>query len=216
MTGDPDVTPVGFAATDAPAASVRRRRNPLWLVLAVLLAGLGCAGIVWFVVAQIGNVPGRDDAVAAGRVAALGGADTAVARFSGQGDYTVWLDLDGVTLSNNRELIVAATNCVATFEGGGSARFRGARQGASVTIGDRSTVGAFTAAAGEVVVGCRQLPFGRLGRRRALTAERSFFVTPGSPDVGWKPWVGLFGGIGLVILAVPTWGRHRAGYLRPR
>jgi hypothetical protein len=41
VTCDPDVTPIGFAATDAPGALVRRHRNPLWLVLAVLLAGAG-------------------------------------------------------------------------------------------------------------------------------------------------------------------------------
>ena len=216
MTGDPDVTPIGFAATDAPGALVRRRRNPVWLVLAVLLAGAGGAATAWFLVAQLGNAAGREDAVGSGRVAALRGAPTPAVRFTGQGDYTVWLETDGVTLSNTRELIVAATNCTAAFERGGSTRFRGARQGASVTIGDRSTVGTFSMPAGAVALTCSQQPFGRLGRQRALTAERSFFVTPGNPGIGWQPWVGLFGGIGLLILAAPAFGRYRTGYLRPR
>ena len=216
MTNDPDVTPVGFAATDGPDARLHRRRNPAWLVLAILLASAGAAGIVWFVWAQLENAPGRDEAVAGGRVAALRGADTPVVRFSGEGAYTVWLDLDGVTLSNNRELIVAATNCAAGFENGRSARFRGARQGANVTVGDRSTIGTFTAPRGEVALSCRQLPFGRRGRRRVLDAERSFFVTSGSPGVGWAPWVAMFGGIALSALAFPVFGRYSSGSLRRR
>lgn len=216
MTPDPDVTPVGFAATDAGDALVRRHRNPVWLVLAILLAGAGIGGIVWFVVAQIDHAPGRDEAVATGRVAALGGADTPVVSFSGEGDYTVWLDLDGVTLSNRRDTIVAATNCAVGFENGGSARFRGARQGSSVTIGDRSTVGTFTAPEGRMALICRQLPFGRRRGRRVLTEERPFFVTPGKPGVGWELWIGMFAGIGLLVLAVPAVGRYRSGTLRPR
>ena len=216
MTPDPDVTPVGFAATDAGDAIVRRRRNPVWLVLAILLAGAGLGGIAWFVVGQIENAPDRDEAVAAGRVAGLGGADTPVASFTGEGDYTVWLDLDGVTRSNRRETIVAATNCLAAFENGGSARFRGARQGSSVTIGDSSTVGTFDAPEGRVALICRQLPFGRRRGRRILTEERPFFVTAGKPGVGWMPWVGMFVGIGLLALALPAVGRYRTGTLRPR
>ena len=216
MTPNPDVTPVGFAATDAPDAIVRRRRNPVWLALAVLLAGGGLAGIALFVAAQIDHAPGRDEAVATGRVAALGDTDIPTARFSGEGDYTVWVEMDGVSLSNNRETIVAAANCDAGFENGGSARFRGARQGASVSIGDRATVGTFDAPAGAVALRCRQLPFGRRGNRRLLSRERSFIVTPGRPGVDSALWVGVIGGSFLLMLAVPALGRYRAGTLRPR
>lgn len=216
MTPNPDVTPVGFAATDAPGAIARRRRNPLWLALAVALAAAGLAGIGLFVAEQVGNAPGRDEAVATGRVAALDGPETAAARFSGQGDYTAWVEMDGVLRSNARDNIVAATNCTATFEDGNSTSFRGARQGAHVTIGDRSTVGTFKAPEGSVALSCRQLPFGRYGNRLLLSRERSFFVTPGRPGVGFALWVGMFAAIPLLLLAPLALGRYRAGTLRPR
>jgi len=216
VTPDPDFTPVGFAATDAPGAIVRRRRNPIWLALALVLAGGGLAGIVLFVAAQVGNAPGRDEAVADGTVAALGSTDTAAARFSGAGDYTVWIETDGVSRSNNRDNVVAATNCDAAFESSGSAHFRGARQGASVTIEDRSTVGTFDAPGGAVAVSCRLRPFGRYGNRHLLSTERSFFVTPGRPGVASALWVGMFAGAFALFLVPFAWSRYRAGALRPR
>jgi hypothetical protein len=216
VTPNPDFTPVGFAATDAPDAIVRRHRNPVWLVLSLVLLGAGLAGIVLFVAGQVENAPGRDEAVADGRVSALGDTDTPVARFRGEGDYTVWIELGGVSRSNNRDNVVAATNCEASFENASAARFRGARQGASVTIGNRSTIGTFDAPAGEIAVSCRQLPFGRYGNRHLLSRERSFFVTAGRPGVGWELWVGMFGGILLLILAPFAWRRYRVGVLRPR
>jgi hypothetical protein len=213
---NPDFTPVGFAATDAPEAIVRRRRNPVWLILAILLAAAGVGGPVWFVVAQFDNAPGRDEAVADGTIAAIDESEGSPVRFAGEGDYTVWLDADGVVRSNKRETIVSATNCEALFENGDSARFRGARQGASVTIGNRATIGTFDAPAGAVELSCRLLPFGRYGNRFLLRNDRPFFVTPGNPSVGFLPWVGMFGGIVALILSVMTFGRYRAGTLRPR
>jgi hypothetical protein len=216
VTPDPDVTPVGFAATEGPGAPAERRHNPLWLLLSIALAAAGLLGIGWFVKEQVENAPGRDEAVAEGRVAALESEDTPIVRFRGDGDYTVWLDLDEVTLSNNRETIVAATNCAAAFADGGSKRFRGARQGSSVTIGDRSTVGTFQAPAGDIELTCRQLPFGRLGRQGLLRRERSFFVAPGKPGVGWQLWVAMLAGTALLIPAGLAFGRYRSGSLRLR
>ena len=216
MTPEPDVTPVGFAATDAPGAIVRRRRNPVWLALAVLLAVAGIAGPVLFIAAQVESAPGRGEAIATGRVAAVDGADAPAARFAGDGDYTVWIEMDGVLRSNSRETIVAATNCEASFANEESARFRGARQGASVSIGNRATAGTFDAPEGAVALSCRQLPFGRHGNVHLLSKERSFFVTPGRPGVSFVLWVGMFGGIFFLILALPAFGRYRAGTLRRR
>lgn len=216
MTPDRDVTPVGFAATEGPRALTRRRRNPLWLIVALACLAAGALGLGWFIKEQAENAPDRGEAVAEGRVAALDGADTPVARFDGDGDYTVWLELGEVARSNRRETVVAATNCTAEFAAGGPARFRGARQGSSVTIGSRSTVGTFEAPSGEVRLSCRQLPFGRRGRRGILREERDFFVVPGKPGVGWQLWVGMFGGIALLIPAGLAFGRFRSGSLRPR
>jgi hypothetical protein len=216
VTPDPDVTPVGFAATDAPDALVRRRRNPVWLVLAIVLAAAAVAGPLWFTLAQVGKSPGRDEAVASGTIADIGASEVSPVRFDGAGDYTVWLDADGVARTNRRETIVAAANCEARFENGGTARFRGARQGASVTIGDRATIGTFHAPAGAVEVRCRLLPFGRYGNRFLLRNERPYFVTAGRPGVGFLPWAGMFGGIVFLILAPMAWGRYRAGTLRRR
>lgn len=211
----PDVEPVGFAATDGPQATLTRRRRPAWLALAVILAVLGIGGPAWFVFEQTRNAPGRDEAVASGTIAALG-AEPQPLRFRGEGHHTVWLDAAGILRSNRRETVVAATNCLAVPENGDPVSFRGARQGASVTIGDRSTVGTFEMVPGTVELSCRLLPFGRYGNRLLLSDERSFFVTPGRPGVGFLPWVGLFGGILCLICAAVAFGRYRTGFLRPR
>lgn len=215
MSG-PDVTPVGFAATDGPGAPLRRRRNPLWLLLAVLLVAAGAGGIGWFVAEQAGG-PGEDDAIARGTIAPLDAVATPIVRFRHDGgDLTVWLDADGIANSTARETIVAAVNCTTRHADGRNTSFRGAVQGSSVTIGGRSTIGAFSAPAGELAIACRQERFGRRRGFDRLRQERAFFVTPGSPDVGWATWVALFAGIPLLLLAVPAYGRWRGGALRLR
>jgi len=207
-----DVTPVGFAATDAPGAFVRRRRNPLWLVITLLLVVASIGGIAWFGLEQVGSAPGAREAVASGRVAALGAATTAAVRVPA-GEHTVWLDLGGVTLSNNRDTIVAATNCELQPSG---ARFRGAIQGASVEIGSKATVGTFTAPAGGGRLACHMEPFGRLRGRHALRAERPFLVVPGKPGAPWLSWVAAFAAIPLLMLAWVAASRWRAGRLALR
>lgn len=214
---DRDVTPVGFAATDGPHARVRRTRNPLWLLVAIVLALGGLAGIGLFIASFVGTDV-RGDAVASGRIAALGGAATPGVVFvaPAEGRYTVWLSSKGVLNSLNRERIVAATNCSAAFARGGSTRFRGARQGSSVTLGSHSTVGVFTAPEGRVGVACHQEPFGRRRGRDVLRRERTFYVVPGDPGGGWEEWVALFAGIAALALAVPARLRWRQGSLRAR
>lgn len=214
MIADPDVTPVGFAATDAPGATLRRRRSPFWLLLAVLVTVASLAGIGWFVAEQAGNAPSDAEAVGTGRVAGLGGPATPVVTFTAQaGKHTVWLDTSGIARAGTRETIVAATTCGVRFADGGTARFRGARQGSSVTIGDRSTVGVFDAPAGAAAIACVQRPFGRFGGRFRLRNEHPFLVIPGDPSVGWAPWVAVFAG-SFALFGVP-WlvGRWRGGRL---
>lgn len=217
MTADPDVTPVGFAATDAPGATVRRRRNPLWLLAAVLVGVTSLAGIAWFVAAQVGNGPDEGDTVARGRVAALDGRPTAAVRFTAAaGKYTVWLDTSGIGNSQTRDVVVAATACAARFADGRGTRFRGAAQGSSVTIGAQSTVGVLDAPAGEVAVTCAQTRFGRRRGFGRLRTERPFRVVAGDASVGWAPWAALFAG-SFALFGVP-WlvGRWHGGRLVAR
>jgi len=214
---DPDVTPVGFGATDGPHALVRRMRNPLWLAVALVLALGGAASIGTFIAAFAGTDV-KGDAVASGRVAALGGPRTPGVVFvaPAEGRYTVWLSSSGVINDLNRDRIIAATNCSAAFARGGSVRFRGARQGSSVTLGSNSTVGVFTAPEGRVGVACHQEPFGRRRGQNVLRRERTFRVVPGDPGGDWSDWILLFAGIGALVLAVPAGLRWRAGTLRRR
>lgn len=193
---DPDVTPVGFAATDGPHALVDHRRNPLWLPAAIVLTPAGMAGFGAFVAAFAGTEV-KGDAVASGR-------------------YAVWLSSKGVVNSLDRDRIIAATNCSAGFARGGSARFRGARQGSSVTLCSHSAVGVFTALESRVGVACHQEPFGRRRGRDVLRRERTFSVVPGEPGGGWLERILLFGGIAALVLAVPAGLRRRQGTLRER
>jgi hypothetical protein len=213
---DPDVTPVGFAATDGPAALVRHRRNPLWLALCVLLAGAGLAGILAFVLSMT-STDVDDDAVAHGQVAALDGPLAESVRYASPegGDFTVWLKTDGIGNSVTRETIVAATNCEAVFANGSAKRFRGAIQGSNVTLGNRSTVGTFKAPAGTMNVSCHQERFGRRRGHDRLREQRPFLVARGKPPGDLLGWIGLFGGIGLLILAVVPGSRWLRGALRP-
>lgn len=216
--GNPDVTFVGFGATDGPSAPVRRRRNPLWLALCVTLTAAGLAGITLFIAGFEIGIDVDRDAVATGRIAALDSTPTPGEQMRAPEEqaYTVWLSTSGVINSLDKERIVAATNCTAEFAGGGSVSFRGAIQGSSVTLGDRSTVGTFTAAAGLVTVACHQESFGPLRGRDVLRAERDFYVVPGAPPGGWQEWVFLIAGIALLMLAPLAGGRWWQGSLRRR
>jgi len=212
-----DVTPVGFAATEGARAPLRRRRNPFWLALGLVLV-LGAAALVGGVVVRLaGAAPGDGEELASGTVAALDAAATPAVTFTGAGgDYTVWLDHDGIFNDDVSEQVVAATNCVARLPGGGEARFRGAIQGHSVTIGDQSTVGTFHAPAGDVTIACAQARFGRYRTRNRLRDQHPFVVAPGRPPAGWGTFaaitVGILGaGGGLASLA-----RWRGGRLAMR
>ncbi|WP_372792109.1 hypothetical protein, partial [Paraconexibacter sp.] len=77
------------------------------------------------------------------------------------------------------------------------------------------TVGTFTASQGQVTISCAQQPFGPRRGRDVLRDEQSFFVTQGAPGAGLLAWLALFGGIGAIVLAVPSFGAWRAGHLRP-
>jgi hypothetical protein len=200
---DPLVRPAGWA-TEGPGAVVRRRRRPVALAFGIvlILAGvvLGVLGIL-ALVEESG--PDDEDVVAEGTVAALDGPDGEVARFTSGGadDFTVWVHTTAIS-STDRESVVAATACEAEFGADQDANFRGSRQGTSVTVGDESTVGWFTAAEGTVEVRCRQEPFGRVGRHRVLRGEPDFKVVRGKPSVPLRGFLLLSAGIILLVVGI--------------
>ena len=216
---NPDVSPVGFAATAHPHSSLERRRGVRWLILGGSLIVAGIAGIVLFVwqVVDPTSDP-NDDAVAGGRIAGLFAPATPAATFTAEvaGPYTVWVDTGGNLNSGTRDIIVAAANCEAKFADGATTSFRGAVQGSSVVLGDVATVGTFDAPEGLVEVACHSERFGRRAVRYQLEKEREFIVTPGSPGGAWLPFVALFTAIPALILGVMAVGRGWTGSVRLR
>jgi hypothetical protein len=207
-----DVSPVGFAATEGPAAPLRRRRNPFWLALGLVLV-LGAVGLVGGLIVRLaGAAPGDGEEVASGTVAALDGAATAAVTFTSAGsDYTVWLDHGGILNDDVSENVVAATNCAAQLPGGGEARFRGAIQGHSVTIDNQSTVGTFRAPAGDVTIACAQAPFGNYRTRGRLREQHPFVVAPGRPPAGWWTIAAITAGILGIGGGLASLARWRGG-----
>lgn len=216
---NPDISPVGFAATDHPHSPLERDRGVLWIVLGVMLVLGGVVGVASFVWEMVAGSSGaKDDAVAQGQIAGLFATPTPPASFFVEvaGPYTVWLDDGGVIDSGTRDNIVAAANCEATFADGTSTSFRGAIQGSSVQVGDMATVGTFSAPVGAAEVACHSERFGRRADRDQLQQERTFYVTPGSPGVGWTSWVGMFVGIPAVVLGSMAIARGSTGGVRTR
>ena len=214
---DPDVEHAGWA-TEGPGSRLKRRRNPLLgLVTLVLLLGGVATAVAGIVQLTAHAGPSEEETEARGVVAGLDGPDAPPARFTAPSErsYTVWLDLDDVR-QINRDQVVAATACEASGADGSVATFRGSRQGSSVTIESTSTVGTFSVPRGATVVGCRQFPFGRRGRRGRLREERPFLVARGKPSAGTGGLVLLFGGLAAALLALPLGIRWYAGRLIER
>jgi hypothetical protein len=209
----PDVEHTGWA-TDAPGSRLRRRRNPLLGLLAVMLlvggVGAAVAGIV-----ELATNPGPEDKIEArGVVAGLEGPDARPARLTAPAarSFTVWLDLQDVR-QVRRDQVIGATACAVRRADETVVRFRGSRQGTSVTVGSRSTVGTFSVPEGSAVVGCRQLPFGRRGGRWRLRDEREFVVVRGRPSEHVGGFLPLFGGLAAALLALPVGRLWYAGRL---
>jgi hypothetical protein len=189
------------------------------LILGGVLIVAGIAGVVLFVWQFVDPTSDpADDAVANGQVAGLFAAPTPAVSFTVGvgGPYTVWVDTGGSTNVDTRDTIVAAVNCEATFADGPSTSFRGAVQGSSVVVGDIATIGTFQAPEGVATVACHSERFGRRALRDQLAEERDFFVTPGSPDGHWLPFVALLAGISALILGVMALGRGWMGSVRTR
>ena len=128
----------------------------------------------------------------------------------------MWLRADGLSNSETRDAVVAATECTADLAGGEEASFRGSRQANSVTVGDQSTVGWFTAAEGEVEVTCRQVEFGPRRGRDRLQDEHDFVVARGKPSFPYRGMVLLAIGIVAFIIGLVLVPRWHQGRLRRR
>jgi hypothetical protein len=214
LGGNPEIR-MGGMVTDHPHAVVRRRRNPLWLVLGLLLLAGAAVGLALSIFGLVEDASyAEEDVVAEGTVGALDQGPAEVATFTAGGaePFTVWIDTDGIWESNRRENVVAATSCVASLADGDEATFRGSRQGNAITIEDDSTVGWFTAAEGGVEVACQQVPFGRRRTQSWLDDEHPFVVVagkPASPIAGFAVLSASIVAILLGIGALTRWARGR-------
>jgi hypothetical protein len=198
-----------------PGARLRRHRNPAVLVVAVslLVAGAGLA-VLGIVALSTETAPSGEEIESRGTVGALD--RPATARFTAPSGepYTVWLST-GAIRRTDREDLVAATACNVTRADGSQARFRGNRQGTSVEVGDLATVGTFTAKEGVTAVACRLERFSTTGGFGRLPLGRGFLVVRGRPSERTRPFLLLFGGLAIAVLAWPVAARWHTGELRP-
>jgi len=210
----PDVEHAGWAV-GGPGSRLRRRRNPLLGLLALLLL-VGGTGAAVVGIVRVATEAGPDDEriVARGTVAALDGPATPAVTFTTAGaeKFTVWLRAGG--LSNVRDTVVAGTACELVRGNESTALIRGSRQGTSVQTDRHATIGAFTSSAGRNAVTCAHVPFGRVRGRGRLREERPFVVERGTPGDGLGGLLLLFPGIIAIVLGVPAALRWRAGSLK--
>lgn len=228
---NPDVTPVGGAAGagagggrpaplsggEDPFGSRPSRRRPGWV--RIIIGDLLIIASIALIVVGIGRTADsgsgiEGDAVARGEVREDAERTRAVTFDVPAGerrDYSVYLLLSGRDgFENRRELTVRDTACVAEMPDGVQSRFRGARQGTSMTIGKASSVGHFSSQPGRVAVVCAYTQ-GTSSSRRIRPEVAAYVVTPGTPGemgTGIAMIVGgVFGLIGGGFLVV--WGLLR-------
>jgi hypothetical protein len=162
---------------------MRRRRNPLWLALALIFAVAGLAAVVYGIFHMVTEgTPRGDDIVARGVIAPLDGPEPVAVAFTAarEAPYSVWLKSGGME-TNTRDTIVASVACRIERPGLPPVNFQGNRQGSSLVLGDLATIGGFTAGTGENLVSCRHEPFGRLRLRDRLRQEREYVVVMAGP-----------------------------------
>ncbi|UUY03956.1 hypothetical protein LRS13_00035 [Svornostia abyssi] len=228
---NPDVTPVGGAAGaradqsrpaplsggEDPFGSRPSRRSPGWVrvILGVLLVVASIALIVVGIGKTVESGSGiESDAVARGEVRESVEQTRAVTFVVPPGerrDYTVYLLLTGRDgFENRRDLTVRDTACVAELPDGVQTRFRGARQGASTTIGKASSVGHFSAQPGRVAVVCAYTQ-GTRSSRRIRPETAAYVVTPGTPGAMGLGIAMIVGGATVLIGAgfLIAWGMRR-------
>ena len=113
--------------------------------------------------------------------------------------FTVYLLFGGVeNNSEDQDLAVRDTGCEATMPDGVVTRFRGARQGTSLQLGDAASVGHFSSQPGEVAVRCAYLTSTRSSRRRRPDTV-PYVVTPGKPGGADGDVLMTIGGVFVAI-----------------
>jgi hypothetical protein len=120
-------------------------------------------------------------------------------------DYTVYIRSGGS--DGRRELVVEGTACSATRPDGDVARFSGANQTFSATLGDASSIGEFSSPPGRVGVACELDGVGSRGVDSPLRGV-PFVVTPGRPGSVLTDILGAIGGGVLVAIGMGlfVWG----------
>jgi hypothetical protein len=231
---NPEVTPVGQPAPPPPPTGAPyvpppapppappadpfgsrpsgRRLGRVRLVLGILVTLAGAVAVTIGIVQAV--AAGQDisgSTLGAGAVGE-GVSEPVVFDAPAAGDYTIYARFDGLLEEEDtrRERTIGDISCEAALPDGQTARFRGARQGNAVSIGEHSTIGWFSTAPGEVTVTCT---YDGLGRTRLTRADEVELVAvEGKPSV--TEFLVLAGGItGLVLgIMLAVWGataRHR-------
>jgi hypothetical protein len=160
---------------------MRRKRGPIRILVGLLMLVIGAGGVAIGVAGAV-NARGaiEDDAVARAPL----GQPTSFDADSAE-RYTVYV------ISGRAESIVGRTGC----ETSSGARFSGARQGTSVTLGSASSVGRFDAPAGTVDIVC------------SGPATDDYVVTPGGTGI-LRSIFSIIGGafVALGGIALIIWG----------
>lgn len=193
------------------SGSSRRRRGWIRIGLGVLLL-VGGIGAAIFGIVQATTEYDRidEDAVARGTVRDTARPDALrfVSPGPGRRDYTVYLRTGGLGLdSDDEDLTVRDTACVATMPDGVETRFRGARQDIAVTLGSAASVGHFSSQPGTVRVVCAYSS-GSRGSRRVRPDAVPFVVTTGRPTLIGGGVLTIVGGVTVALLGgfVLAWG----------
>lgn len=212
---DPDISHEGWAV-GGPGSRVRRRRNPLWGLLALVLIAGGAAASgwgIWLLATEVGI--DEDEILVRGRAAALGDPPTpAVAFISAEGGrHTVYLHTGNLP-ENRRDTVIAGLACTVTRPDGTEDGFQGNRQGASLVAGAYASVGQFGAGAGENTVACRHVVFGARRVRDTLREERTFVVVAGGTAARSHGFWYLFGGLTVLVPGLMAGVRWQRGSLR--
>jgi hypothetical protein len=169
---------------------------------ALLLVGGIVASIVGIlaIIDSGGRVTG--DAVAEGQVGVGGGVPATFTSTRGE-PYTVYVLFGSAVVSdeNEQQATVQDTICEVRHPDGRTSVIRGDRQAHSTTIGNRSSIGWFTAQDGETDVVCAYEQGSRFSRANRAGDVR-VVVTPGKPSDSLGGFVAVFGGVAVALLGV--------------